>query len=275
MNRAFAFTVCASLGALAAAGVPTKLGWQDEPEETLHFDGAVYGGFSVTGEYEYHAAVRFTPDKPCSVVAVIFYQVDTPADGGLVIIYGEGTNNRPGSRLTHGTYPAAGAQRWKRVELNEPVPVDSGVDFWTCVTTTYNTGDHPLGVDPGPLVRSRGGFIKVPMMGETWYELIDAPFGENRNWNQRAIILPVTGIEEELEPAAPPVAAPRPTIVRGALFLEGGIVRGEGGAWLLDISGRTVMDLASGENDVSRVAPGVYFVRDAAARATRKVIIQR
>jgi tRNA U34 2-thiouridine synthase MnmA/TrmU len=45
---------------------------------------------------------------------------------------------------------------------------------------------------------------------------------------------------------------------------------------LLDISGRKVMSLQPGANDVSGLAPGVYFVR-AAERASivRKVIIAR
>jgi hypothetical protein len=51
---------------------------------------------------------------------------------------------------------------------------------------------------------------------------------------------------------------------------------------LLDISGRKVRDLRPGPNDVSRLAPGVYFVsvRSAvsgrrSADAVRKVIVTR
>jgi hypothetical protein len=47
---------------------------------------------------------------------------------------------------------------------------------------------------------------------------------------------------------------------------------------LLDISGRKVMDLQPGENDVRGVAPGVYFVRTAESSgrsAVRKIVIQR
>jgi hypothetical protein len=35
-------------------------------------------------------------------------------------------------------------------------------------------------------------------------------------------------------------------------------------AVLLDIGGRKVMELVPGPNDVSRLAPGVYFVREQA-----------
>jgi len=44
-------------------------------------------------------------------------------------------------------------------------------------------------------------------------------------------------------------------------------------AVLLDISGRKVLDLHSGANDVSRLAPGVYFVLEAQTRTVRKVVL--
>ncbi len=46
-------------------------------------------------------------------------------------------------------------------------------------------------------------------------------------------------------------------------------------AELLDAAGRKVMDLVKGVNDVSRLALGVYFVREAQAQAVRKVVIAR
>ena len=47
---------------------------------------------------------------------------------------------------------------------------------------------------------------------------------------------------------------------------------------LLGISGRKVMDLSPGPNDVSRLAPGVYFIRPAAGQDTpgiQRVVITR
>jgi len=66
-----------------------------------------------------------------------------------------------------------------------------------------------------------------------------------------------------------------PTIVRGVLFLPEATSRKPQAASLLDISGRKVLDLRPGANDVSRLSPGVYFVREAQAQtqAVRKVII--
>jgi YVTN family beta-propeller protein len=69
-----------------------------------------------------------------------------------------------------------------------------------------------------------------------------------------------------------------PTIVRGVLFLEARGEMREARCELLDISGRSVLDLKPGPNDVRALAPGVYFVRQEAhaqaqAHAVRKIVI--
>jgi YVTN family beta-propeller protein len=70
-----------------------------------------------------------------------------------------------------------------------------------------------------------------------------------------------------------------PTIVRGVLFLQGDRGPGTGDrVALLDIAGRMVIELQPGANDVSRLAPGVYFVTVNGVRSTvhaYKVVIQR
>jgi len=51
-----------------------------------------------------------------------------------------------------------------------------------------------------------------------------------------------------------------PTVVRGRLNLQSPISHRQSSAELLDAAGRSVMELRAGENDVSGLAPGVYFV---------------
>jgi hypothetical protein len=67
---------------------------------------------------------------------------------------------------------------------------------------------------------------------------------------------------------------PAPTVIRGALWLAPASSLKPQAASLLDISGRKVLDLKSGANDVRALAPGVYFVREE-PQAIRKVIISR
>jgi len=66
-----------------------------------------------------------------------------------------------------------------------------------------------------------------------------------------------------------------PTVVRGALMLDAVSIRQNAGcrAELLDISGRNVLDLHPGVNDVRALPPGVYFVREAQAQAVHKVVL--
>ena len=70
------------------------------------------------------------------------------------------------------------------------------------------------------------------------------------------------------------------TVVRGVLFLPSASgVKREASSVLLDISGRKVLDLHFGANDVRALAPGVYFVREEPQasipkpQAVRKVVL--
>ncbi len=84
------------------------------------------------------------------------------------------------------------------------------------------------------------------------------------------------GIQESLPTHALVPVPVVPALVRHVLCLQGGVEAG-----LLDISGRHVMDLSPGPNDIRHVAPGVYFVRgpeteDGRPRsAVTKVVVQR
>jgi len=84
--------------------------------------------------------------------------------------------------------------------------------------------------------------------------------------------------------SAPPAASRVATIVRGVLWVGDRGQETRDRAALLDISGRNVLDLRPGTNDVSRLAPGVYFCRltagfassgEAQAQAVRKVVVTR
>jgi predicted acyl esterase len=91
------------------------------------------------------------------------------------------------------------------------------------------------------------------------------------------VLLPA-GVQET--PNAKVGTANTPTIVRGVLRLQDG--PSTNSSWLLDAAGRKVLDLHAGTNDVSCLAPGVYFVRERlavggerSAVGVRKVIVSR
>jgi hypothetical protein len=71
---------------------------------------------------------------------------------------------------------------------------------------------------------------------------------------------------------------PGPTIVRGVLRLPASLFTIH--TSLFDMTGRAVMALHPGANDVSKLAPGVYFVLAASgvereASSVHKVIVTR
>jgi len=81
------------------------------------------------------------------------------------------------------------------------------------------------------------------------------------------------GIEESFRLAVPN-SKPAATVVRGVLFLPRSTSQSASTS-LLDVSGREVMTLRLGENDVRALCPGVYFVKFTSRAGTRKVIIAR
>jgi hypothetical protein len=84
------------------------------------------------------------------------------------------------------------------------------------------------------------------------------------------------GVEESRKPQATR-SKPEPTIVRGELRIGNRGPKTGDRAELLDISGRKVLDLHPGANDVRALAPGVYFVRAVGREpsAVTKVILER
>jgi hypothetical protein len=90
-----------------------------------------------------------------------------------------------------------------------------------------------------------------------------------------------TGAGVEETPSAEVRTTSGPTIVRGILFLpQSPVADRQSPSALLDISGRKVEELRTGANDVSGLAPGVYFVRERSAvsggrLAIRKVLLTR
>jgi hypothetical protein len=98
-----------------------------------------------------------------------------------------------------------------------------------------------------------------------------------------ALLDMAAGVEEPAQPRASG-RSPAPALARPVLFLAETIDHGSwAGSRLLDITGREVLRLRPGANDVSHLASGVYFVaghptngdRLPASSPTGKVIVTR
>jgi hypothetical protein len=168
----------------------------------------------------------------------------------------------------------------------------AGYDYRTGVYSPYDSVDQSP-ADKRALLAT-GPFDLAPDSTVTfWYAVIGSPYGDSgqgpngRDTSELALRAErarkrwdrLLGVEEQ--PPTPHNSQPTATIVRGVMLLgdcpQMGTVPK---AALLDIAGRTVLDLQPGANDVSRVPPGVYFVRERSAvdgerSAVHKVILTR
>ena len=127
-----------------------------------------------------------------------------------------------------------------------------------------------------------GGFfcVRVNRPGAQNGALPDAPWPKfHHDIQNRGVQTIPSGIGEQ-----PPVLLDAPkqstTVVRGVLELAPGGPGQSTTVFLLDISGRKVMDLHPGPNDVSRFDAGVFFIRDLASGVSGrgevcKVVIAR
>jgi hypothetical protein len=87
------------------------------------------------------------------------------------------------------------------------------------------------------------------------------------------------GIAEAMSSAELRAPIGSPSVVRGVLFLAERPSSSASTSSLFDTGGREVLDLSPGANDVSKLAPGVYFVRavsrELSAVSCQKVIVTR
>ena len=158
-------------------------------------------------------------------------------------------------------------------------------------TDIYGVRVTPAGVvfDSGPVVRQEGGQYHPVLAHGTGNQMFlvyqgwagtvgDKTYNTQRVWGKMS---PNPAITEMTRPEVRKTNGGA-TIVRGVLTLGAIASRQTTGyrVELLDISGRKVLDLHPGANDVRALAPGVYFVREAsgvareASRVT-KVIVTR
>jgi hypothetical protein len=150
---------------------------------------------------------------------------------------------------------------------------DSGYVF-NPATGTYDTLPvYPTPVGTCCLATARDSADEIYGLGGTLGDSLDTYAGYYR-------LSLATAVEEGKSPAVWRML-PVPTVVRGVLCLPAASSsKPQTSGCLLDISGRKVLDLKPGANDVSRLAPGVYFVKgpeveDGRRMAVRKVVLTK
>lgn len=166
---------------------------KNETADTLHYDGDNSNqsvGLSIAGTF--YAGVRFTPSNNDTLRSIIFFHSDKVSQKGTLYIYGTGTDTTPGIKLITQNYITVVDSNWERINLSSPVAVTSGTDFWAVIKITHAAGERPIGVDAGPMVVNRGGFVSTD--GASWFQLAVVPL--NCNFNIRAILGAPPVVEE-------------------------------------------------------------------------------
>ncbi|MFO7639458.1 MAG: hypothetical protein R6X14_09265, partial [bacterium] len=153
------------------------------PTDTLHWDGPNNSnGVGLTNGGTFWGAVRFTPSTGCTLTHVLWYNY-TAATYAVVYIWGPSGNNTTPGALLDTVVSTMGSNTWRSVAVpTRRLP--AGQDFWVGVRVTHAAATHPLGVDAGPQVQHRGGYISTN--GTSWAELYQ--YGLNFNWNIRAVV---------------------------------------------------------------------------------------
>lgn len=132
---------------------------------------------------------------------------------------------------------------------------------WDAVTVKYDSSGNPLWVERFDLDSSyeEGSVVALSRQGMVY--VAGKTYIEGNINDYLTLAYGTAGAVTEKTRTDVRTPACSPTIIRKVLFLpEVFAVRSYTGILLLDISGRKVMELQPGVNDVRHLAPGVYFI---------------
>jgi hypothetical protein len=134
----------------------------------------------------------------------------------------------------------------------------SGATIDSFVVSKHSDDQHAPAVACGTGGNALAAYV-------SWTDtLFGAVYGGFRVWARPAPFTPIGIAEDHLSPGGgrPPRIT---TVVRGVLLMGDRRQKTGDRTELFDASGRKVLDLMPGPNDVRSLAPGVYFVREPSA----------
>jgi hypothetical protein len=243
-------TITGNMAEVMGGGIYNS--WYSSPT-IIH--NTITGNTSFTGQYG--GGVRYSPTtsgilKHCIISnndgAGISVRQATPDIDSCDIEY----------NTYHGVYNQDGANptvNWCNIVDNELYGI-----FSENTSVTIDAENNWWGHSTGPYHSSNPGGL-----GDTVSDYVDFD-----PW----LAQPVIGLHEQSRPVVKHTLV-QTTIVRGVLNLQSAIYNLKSEITLLDVTGRKVMDLQAGANDIRRLSPGIYFVRQKENNQTTKVVIMR
>jgi hypothetical protein len=207
-----------------------------------------------------------------------------PPPGGSVACYTSPDNMADAGNWYVDSTPTRGALNDDYSSIGGRVDIDSTLNLrWVTVQASgwYGTMSWGLQDTVGEYVlRGLGaGANLVTMAADVWelgYVVVTYPESVRVGYSQAIgginFRIPSSAVAEQQQPRAP--VTPQATVVRGSILIAAPVTGHEVPAALLDALGREVLDLKPGPNDVSRLPPGIYFVR-AVSRKPSDVICHK
>jgi hypothetical protein len=236
-------------------------------EDTIYYCSLTnYTGIGLTAGGTFLMAIRLTPVQlgyfaNYNIIALAWYDYDGSSTHGFVKVVSDGVT-------LDSTPYSGGIIGWHRVDLLNPVPIDSNADYWCEIEVNHPAGGHPGGVDAGPTIPDADWIY----FNGSWGTL--AGYGLPYNWNFLVIVEPAPGVEEKKTGRANQTFG----------FAPGNISHAQGQVWIsymIDRPGHVMLDIydeagvlvttlvnkndQAGLNtaywDCSRIPAGVYFLR--------------
>ncbi|HWR27352.1 MAG TPA: Ig-like domain-containing protein [Candidatus Thermoplasmatota archaeon] len=155
-------------------------------EEVLRYHtGTIDSAFGGSGGGTLEYAIRFTPTELVqwsgwSIQAVDFYHWEPDENFGEIKIYDEGTSTTPGTLISSEPY-TLNEVGWKRINLTNPVLLNTSRDIWVSTEITFQPG-YPMGLDDTFHVAGKSAWYKPP--GGLFTDV-----GNYYSWSLEAVIV--------------------------------------------------------------------------------------
>ncbi len=156
--------------------------------DTINLDGSPYSFWGYDIDTSFHAAVRFTSSKPCSIKAIIAF-FNHEFDYSLYI-YNAGKYLMPDSILHSQTGTAHHC--WNYIPLPIPIVLQSDDDFWVSIYT--QNAYYPIGVDNGSWASHRS---YCSFNGENWEEAFENSTFYNFNIRAEVQYSPYMSVKDQ------------------------------------------------------------------------------
>jgi len=155
----------------------------------VHYDGNSVSALGLEGGGTFTVAARFTADEFGHYYGIrrinrVNLSIGNLPSQIILKIWEGGSGNAAGTLIYEQDISGGiAALSWNEIILDEPVSILAGNEYRVGYTVTHAAEQPPAGLDQGPMVPDKGGWISFSDGSGNWNQLTD--YGFNNNWNIR------------------------------------------------------------------------------------------